>query len=139
MKNVEAALAIEHPDLSSRISTARLLVVGAGGIGCELLKNLVLSGFKDIQVIDLDTIDLSNLNRQFLFRNQHIGQSKAKVAAEVVLKMAPTARVVPYMANVITDPRFSLSFFAQFDMVLNALDNLSTFVFVSGHLALTHG
>eukprot|EP00158_Paraphelidium_tribonemae_P006280 Partr_v1_DN27759_c3_g1_i4_m67300 putative ubiquitin-like modifier activating enzyme 2 len=124
MKNVEAALAIEHPDLSSRISTARLLVVGAGGIGCELLKNLVLSGFKDIQVIDLDTIDLSNLNRQFLFRNQHIGQSKAKVAAEVVLKMAPTARVVPYMANVITDARFSLSFFAQFDMVLNALDNL---------------
>lgn len=58
---------------------ARVLMVGAGGIGCELLKNLVLTGFGEIHIVDLDTIDLSNLNRQFLFRNEHIKQSKAKV------------------------------------------------------------
>lgn len=54
-------------------------MVGAGGIGCELLKNLVLTGFGEIHVVDLDTIDLSNLNRQFLFRHEHIKKSKALV------------------------------------------------------------
>lgn len=59
---------------------AKILMVGAGGIGCELLKNLVLSGFGEVHIVDLDTIDLSNLNRQFLFRHEHIKKSKALVS-----------------------------------------------------------
>ena len=60
-------------------------MVGAGGIGCELLKNLVLTGFGEIHVVDLDTIDLSNLNRQFLFRSEHIKKSKALVGDNPML------------------------------------------------------
>ncbi len=56
-------------------------MVGAGGIGCELLKNIVLTGFGEVHVVDLDTIDLSNLNRQFLFRHEHIKKSKALVSS----------------------------------------------------------
>jgi ubiquitin-like 1-activating enzyme E1 B len=64
---------------ANQLEQARILMVGAGGIGCELLKNLVLTGFGEIHLVDLDTIDLSNLNRQFLFRHEHIKKSKALV------------------------------------------------------------
>ena len=65
------------------------MCVGAGGIGCELLKDLALSGFRQVQVIDLDTIDVSNLNRQLLFRSQHVGNAKCIVACEVATSMVP--------------------------------------------------
>ena len=69
-------------ELATQIVTAKVLVVGAGGIGCELMKTLSISGFNDINIIDLDTIDISNLNRQFLFRKEHVDKSKSEVLRE---------------------------------------------------------
>ncbi|KAG6410815.1 hypothetical protein SASPL_128884 [Salvia splendens] len=107
----------------SAIEGAKVLMVGAGGIGCELLKTLALSGFRDIHIIDMDTIEVSNLNRQFLFRQSHVGQSKAKVARDAVLKFRPGISITSYHANV-KDPDFNVDFFKQFNVVMNGLDNL---------------
>ncbi|KAG2219853.1 hypothetical protein INT45_000740, partial [Circinella minor] len=113
----------EGQSLYENVASSRVLMVGAGGIGCELLKNLVLSGFKNIEVIDLDTIDISNLNRQFLFQKQHVKKSKAHVAKESALKFNPNVNITSYQAN-IKDPEFSVTWFSQFTIVFNALDNL---------------
>ena len=67
-----------------KIATAKILVVGAGGIGCELVKCLSLSGFRSLSIIDLDTIDVSNLNRQFLFRREHVDKPKSLVLKEQI-------------------------------------------------------
>ncbi|KAF4584378.1 Ubiquitin-activating enzyme E1-like protein [Ophiocordyceps camponoti-floridani] len=111
------------PSLNAAVKQARVLMVGAGGIGCELLKDLVLTGFGEIHVVDLDTIDLSNLNRQFLFRHEHIKKSKALVAKEAAQKFNPGASIVAYHAN-IKDAQFNVAWFRRFNMVYNALDNL---------------
>ncbi|KAI9278203.1 hypothetical protein BDA99DRAFT_369 [Phascolomyces articulosus] len=109
--------------LFDKVANSCVLMVGAGGIGCELLKNLVLSGFKNIEVIDLDTIDISNLNRQFLFQKQHVKKSKAHVAKESALKFNPNAQIISHQAN-IKDSEFDVSWFSRFTVVFNALDNL---------------
>lgn len=106
--------------LQELVKKSKVLVVGAGGIGCEVLKNLVLSGFTEIEIvscfssfnssftnsllfliqIDLDTIDLSNLNRQFLFHREHVGKSKARVARESALSFNPDANITAYHDSV---------------------------------------
>ncbi|XP_042866150.1 SUMO-activating enzyme subunit 2-like isoform X2 [Penaeus japonicus] len=109
-------------NLRNSVKSCKVLVVGAGGIGCELLKNLVLTGFEDIEVIDLDTIDVSNLNRQFLFQKQHVGRSKAEVSRESALRFNPKANIKAYHDS-ITTTKYGVPFYQKFTLVMNALDN----------------
>lgn len=107
-----------------KIRNSKVLVVGAGGIGCEILKNMAMVGFRTIELIDLDTIDVSNLNRQFLFRPEHVGKPKAEVAAAAAKAFNNDCNVIFHYGNVKDSSKFNVSRVKEFDVVLNALDNI---------------
>ncbi|KAF3457189.1 hypothetical protein FNV43_RR01846 [Rhamnella rubrinervis] len=100
---------------------AKVLVVGAGGLGCELLKDLALSGFRELEVIDMDRIEVSNLNRQFLFRVEDVGKPKAEVAAKRVMERVSDVNIVPHFCR-IEDKE--LSFYSNFSIIALGLDSI---------------
>jgi adenylyltransferase/sulfurtransferase len=102
-----------------KIRAAKVLVVGAGALGNEILKNLALLGFHNIVVVDLDSIETSNLSRAVLFRSTQIGRSKAETVANAYRTLLPEATVRPLTTNVMQD----CGLFAWADIILAGLDN----------------
>lgn len=127
-----------HPDfepsaeiLDFIMNSCKILVIGAGGLGCELLKDLALMGFKKIHIIDMDTIELSNLNRQFLFRKNDIGLSKAKCAVEFVNNRVPGCEAIAHHCAI---QDMDEGFYRQFHIVVCGLDSIVARRWLNGML-----
>src|SRR5260370_34592867 len=84
-----------------KIRAARVLVIGAGALGNEILKNLALLGFVKIVIVDLDAIDASNLSRSILYRAQDIGRPQPQAAAADVLNILHEPQVQPITGTVV--------------------------------------
>jgi molybdopterin/thiamine biosynthesis adenylyltransferase len=104
-----------------RLREARVLVIGAGALGNEILKNLALLGVGRILIADLDTIEDTNLTRAILFRAGDRGRAKAEVAAERVMEVNPDVRAQALVGDVNYD--LGLGVFREMDLVFGALDN----------------
>ena len=105
----------------AKLAACKVLVIGAGALGNEILKNLVLLGFRRIVVVDSDRIDVSNLSRTILYRSEDVGEFKVNVAARACASISPDAVVQPIVANVLRD--CGLGLFNWCDIVLAGLDN----------------
>ncbi|KPI84471.1 putative ubiquitin activating enzyme [Leptomonas seymouri] len=103
-------------------SFVEVLVIGAGGIGCELLHLLALSGFARLTVIDMDFIELSNLNRQFLFTQADIGKAKSSVAAAAIMARCPDVSVTAVVGRMEDQPD---EFYSKFNVVLLGVDSIA--------------
>lgn len=104
-----------------KLRAARVLVIGAGALGNEILKNLALLGFTKIVVVDLDSIDSTNLSRSILYRDADVGRSKAEVAGEAVRNIFHEAEVRAITTDVVHG--LGLGVFGWADLVLAGLDN----------------
>lgn len=104
-----------------KLAAAKILVVGAGALGNEVLKNLALLGAGRVFIIDFDAIETTNLTRSVLFRAGDAGRSKAEAAAAAVRALNPDVRVRALNGNVITD--LGLGVVAEMDVVIGCLDN----------------
>ena len=106
---------------SDRVKAARVLVVGAGALGNEVLKNLALLNTGEIFIIDFDTVEYTNLSRSVLFRESDVGRLKARVAAERVREMNPNVRVEWLNGDIIYD--LGLGVIESVDVIIGCLDN----------------
>lgn len=104
-----------------RLRKATIMVVGAGALGNELIKDLTLLGIGKILIVDMDRIENTNLTRSVLFRAKDVGRFKAEVAAERASEMNPDVRAAAFVSNVIDD--IGLGVFRRMDVVLGGLDN----------------
>lgn len=104
-----------------RLSRARVLLIGVGALGNEILKNLALLGVGNVLVADFDTVEYSNLSRSVLFRAEDCGRRKAEVAVERAGAIYPEMRLQPFHGNIVYD--LGLGVYRWADVIMAGLDN----------------
>lgn len=103
------------------LHNSTVMVVGAGAIGNELIKNLALLGVGKIVIVDMDKIEQTNLTRSILYRMKDVGKYKSQAAAEAAMEINPDVKAICLNQNIVTD--IGLGVFRSMDIVLGGLDN----------------
>ena len=107
-----------------KIKAAKVLVVGAGGLGSPVSFYLTAAGVGTIGIVDFDTVSASNLQRQILYSTNDLGREKVVLAAEKLRALNPNVNVVPY--NLKLTKENAEEIFRNYDMVLDGTDNFAT-------------
>lgn len=130
-------VAVFGKQFQEQLGNKKWFMVGSGAIGCELLKNFAMIGLccgdqGRLTITDMDIIEKSNLNRQFLFRDKNIGQLKSEAAAIAVKGMNKDINIIPHQNKVGKDTEhvYNDNFFNELDGVANALDNVQARLYV---------
>jgi len=107
-----------------KLLKAKVLVVGAGGLGCPALQYLAAAGVGTLGIIDDDVVALNNLHRQVLYSVNDIGFSKAERAADILGRLNPEIKILSYNERLLTQN--ALLLFDDFDIIIDGTDNFST-------------
>jgi sulfur-carrier protein adenylyltransferase/sulfurtransferase len=119
----------------AKLESARVLVIGAGGLGSSVLPALAAAGVGTIGVIDDDLVELSNLHRQTIHSTEDVGNFKTTSAVESMRAINPAVRVSPYEERLSADN--ALALFAQYDLIVDGSDNFATRYLVADAATLT--
>ena len=119
-----------------KLKAARVLVIGAGGLGCPVLQYLTAAGVGTIGIIDDDTVELTNLQRQILFTAPDIGKNKAERAALRLSQLNPLVDFIIYTERLTA--KNAIEIFREFDLVVDGSDNFSTRYLVNDASVLTN-
>lgn len=107
-----------------KLAGARVLVVGAGGLGCPVVQYLCAAGVGHIGIVDADRVALSNLHRQPLYRTDDVGRLKAEVAAEILRAQNDTITIAAYALHL--DNQNAWDLLSAYDIILDCTDNFDT-------------
>jgi molybdopterin/thiamine biosynthesis adenylyltransferase len=107
-----------------KFKNAKVLVIGAGGLGCPVLQYLSAAGIGTIGIVDFDTVELHNLHRQILYTAADIGKSKAVIAADKLKQQNP--HIIINEHNVLLNEENATGLIEQYDLVVDGSDNFET-------------
>jgi molybdopterin/thiamine biosynthesis adenylyltransferase/rhodanese-related sulfurtransferase len=123
-------------DGQKRLKNAKVLVIGAGGLGSPALLYLAAAGVGTLGVVEFDTVDESNLQRQIIHGQSDVGKSKAVSARESIAEINPLVNVIVH--DVRLDNDNVLELFAQYDLIVDGTDNFATRYLVNDAAVLLH-
>ena len=119
-----------------QLTAAKVLVIGAGGLGCAALQYLVAAGIGNIGIVDDDVVSLSNLHRQVLYSVQDIGKLKSLTAKEKLQQLNPEISIIAYNERLTT--KNALFIFQNFDIIIDGTDNFASRYLINDACALLH-